>query len=87
MAHHAATKKSIRQTEKRTLANTKRKSLVRTCLKKVDMSIATGKKEDAKKNLSVAESQLARAVKRGLFSRGYLARSISKFSKKIKSLS
>ncbi len=86
MAHHTATKKSILQTETRTERNTARRSRVRTAIKKVVTAIEAGDKDQAKANLITAQSELSRAVTKGVFKKEQASRKISRLNSAVKKL-
>ena len=84
MANHDSTKKSVRKNLKRTAINKNRKSRVRTFLKKVEEAIVTGNKESANKALAAAQSELMKAVNKGVFKKNTASRKISRLSARIK---
>ena len=86
MANHSSTKKSIRKNAKRTEANTKRKSRIRTLLKRVETSIESGKKQDASDAFKTAQPELMRGVTIGLFKLNTVSRKLSRLSARIKAL-
>jgi len=86
MAHHAATKKSIRQIKRRTKNNSVRKSSMRTFLKKVEQAISEGDKEKADAAFRLAQPQLMRGIGHGLIHRNTVARKLSRLSTRIKAL-
>lgn len=87
MANHSATKKSIRKTIARTEVNKNIKSRVRTFLKNVDQSIIDGDQKIANENLRVAQSEMMKAVSKGVFKLQTASRKISRLNSKIKKLS
>ncbi len=86
MANIASAKKRIRTTATRTEINTRRRSRVRTFVRKVEEAIAAGNKEVAREALRVAESELARAVKTGVFKSNTVSRKVSRLSAKVKAI-
>ena len=84
MANHTSTKKSIRQNAKRTLINKNRKSRVRTFLKKVEEAIAGGDKAKSNEALKAAQSEMMKAVNKGVFKKNTASRKISRLSARIK---
>ena len=86
MANHKSSKKRILRNEKKRISNKSRMSKIRTFVKKVSEMI-TGKKDSAeiKTALSKANSELAKGVKKGLVSKRKMARTMSKFAKKVAS--
>lgn len=86
MANHSSTKKSIRANVQRTAINTSRKSRVRTFLKKVEEAIAAGNKAPAQAALQAAQSEIMRAVGKGVFKLNTASRKISRLSARVKVL-
>jgi small subunit ribosomal protein S20 len=87
MANHDSTKKSIRQSVKKTKINRDRITRVRTFIKKVEAAIASGVKEEANKALSVAQSEMMRSVSKGVLKINTVSRKISRLSAKVKKMS
>ena len=65
MANHKQAKKRIRQTVTRTQTNGARRGRIRTFLKKVEMALASGDKDQAVAALKAAQPELDRGVGRG----------------------
>jgi len=86
MAHHKSAKKRIRQTARRTEANRKRVSRIRTFVKKFELAAASGDKEAAQAAFRAAMPELQRGANRGIVNRNTAARKISRMSAKVKSL-
>jgi small subunit ribosomal protein S20 len=86
MAHHKSAKKSIRQTETRTLLNRSRKSRVRNTTKALELVIAGGNKKDAAESLKVAQRELDRSVSKGVINKKTAARKVSRLNKAVKKL-
>ncbi len=86
MANKSASKKDIRQSEKRRVANKARRTFVRTCIKNVDASISSGVKESAFSALKTFEKQGMKAASKGIFHKKTIARKISRLYHKIKNL-
>lgn len=84
MANHKSSKKRILRNEKKRIFNKSRMSKIRTFVKKVSEMII-GKKDSAeiKTALSKANSELAKGVKKGLVSKRKMARTMSKFAKRM----
>ncbi len=87
MAHHKSAKKRIRQTVRRTAVNRARVSRIRTYLKKVELAIESGDKEQAVAAFRAAEPELARGVNKGVVHRNTMARRLSRLSARIKAMS
>ncbi|MBE6448729.1 MAG: 30S ribosomal protein S20 [Alphaproteobacteria bacterium] len=86
MANHKSAKNRIVRNNKRSVINGARRSRVRTFVKKVEAAILSGNKEQAVAAFKVAESELMRSVRKGVFKMNTVARTTSRLSKKIKSL-
>ncbi len=86
MAHHQATKKSIRKTSRQTVVNGNRRNRIRTFIKKVDAAIEEGKKAPAQEALKNAQSELMKGVTKGIFKLNTASRKISRLSAKVKAL-
>ncbi|BCI67723.1 MAG: 30S ribosomal protein S20 [Acetobacter sp.] len=86
MANIASARKRIRQTERRTARNTARMSRMRTFIKKVEMAIASGNKEEATAALKVAQPEIQRAATKGVVHHNLVARKISRLSARIKAI-
>lgn len=86
MANHKSAKSRIVRNNKRAVINGARRSRVRTFIKKVETEILGGSKEQAAAMFKTAESELMRAVNRGIFKLNTAARTIARLSKKIKAL-
>ena len=86
MANNASARKRIRQTEKRTIRNTARKSRMRTFIKKVETAITSGDKTQAAEALRAAQPEMQRASGKGVIHRNTVARKISRLSRRIKAL-
>ena len=86
MANTKSAKKSIRQISARTAVNRNRRSRVRTFLKKVEASIAEGNHANALAALRVAESEIFRAVSKGIYKKNTASRTVSRLNTRIKAL-
>ncbi len=86
MANHKSAKTRINRNNKRSLINGARKSRVRTFVKKVEAAIVAGDKEVAAAAFKIAESELMRSVRKGVFPMNKVARTVSNLSKKVKAL-
>ncbi len=84
MANHKSSKKRILRNEKKRVSNKSRMTKIRTFVKKVSEMI-TGKKDvaEVKVAMSKANSELAKGVKKGLISKKKMARTMSKFAKRV----
>jgi len=86
MAHHAAAKKSIRQTERRSAVNRARMSRVRNFIKKVEAAIAGGDKKTAAAALKEAQPVIHRGVRAGVMPSNAASRKLSRLNARIKAL-
>ena len=67
MANHASAKKRIRQTEVRTARNRHVRSTVRTFIKRARLAIGSGDTQAAQTALREAESEIRKAVSKGVY--------------------
>lgn len=86
MANHTATKKSIRQTARRTVVNNDRRTRIRTFIKQVETAIENKDKKQAQEAFKKAESELMKGVSKGLYKLNTAARKVSRLSKRVKAL-
>lgn len=86
MANHKSAKSRIVRNNKRAVINGARRSRVRTFVKKVEAAILAGDKELASAAFRTAESELMRAVRKGVVKMNTAARKVSRLSQKIKAL-
>ena len=86
MANHKSAKSIIVRNNKRAVINGARRSRVRTFVKKVEAAILAGDKELAAAAFKTAESELMRAVRKGVFKQNTASRKVSRLSQKIKAL-
>ena len=84
MANHKSSKKRIRQTVRKTEVNTVRKSRVRTAIRKVMDAITSKEEKTAKSALQNAESQIMKAVSKGVIKKNTASRKVSRLSSLIK---
>ena len=86
MANTKSTKKNIRVTERRTLINKARKSRVRTFLRKVFDEIRNGNEDLARQALVKFESEIMKAVTKGVYKKNTAARKIRRVAAQIRKL-
>lgn len=86
MANHPSAAKRHRQTVRRTAVNTSRKSRVRGFIKEVEVAIASGDKEAARKAFRAAQPEMQRGVKKGVSQKQTVSRKLSRLSARIKAL-
>ena len=87
MANIKSAKKRIVQNIKRTEINKYRKSRIKSSIKRIHSSAKNGSKDDLSKNFLKVESELAKAVRKGVFKKNTASRLISRLSKKVKTIS
>ena len=86
MANHKSAKTRIKRNNKKNIVNSARKSRVRTFVKKVIAAIVENNKPLAQETFKVAEAEMMRAARKGVFHLNHASRIISRLSKKIKAL-
>jgi small subunit ribosomal protein S20 len=87
MANTTSAKKMVRKIARRTVVNKARRSRVRTYVKKVETAISAGDQTAAKAALVTAESELMRAVGKGVFHKNTGSRKVSRLSARVKAMS
>ncbi len=86
MAHHKSAEKRQRQTVRRTEVNRARVSRLRTFVKKVELALAAGNKEEAAAAFAAVQPELHRGVTRGVIHRNTAARKLSRLNARIHAL-
>ena len=86
MANHKSAKKRSRQTLKRNRINTQVFSKIRTNLNNFNDLLLEKNKADLDKSLSLINSSLAKALKKGLLKKEFVSRKLSSLSQKIKNI-
>lgn len=84
MANNPGAKKAIRKIAKRTEANKARRSRVRTFLRRFDEALSAGDAGAAKEAFTVAQSELMRAVGKGVVHPNTGARKVSRLHRQLK---
>ena len=87
MANNPGAKKAIRKIERRTEVNTARRSRMRTFLRKFEEALAGGDAGVAKAAFTEAQSELMRAVSKGVVHKNTGARKVSRLHARLKKLS
>ncbi|WP_300553159.1 30S ribosomal protein S20 [Maricaulis sp.] len=87
MANTSSAKKMVRKIARRTAVNKARRSRVRTFVKKVELAIASGDQAAAKAALVSAESEMMRAVGKGVVHKNTGSRKVSRLAARVKSMS
>ena len=86
MANIKSAKKRILQTRKKTEFNRFIKTRVRTKIKKIFGLIKSKNKNEAKINFLSFESDVSKAMSKGVFKKNTASRLVSRLSKKVKNL-
>ena len=86
MANHSATKKSIRQTIKRTAINTSRKSRIKTFITKLEKALQETQidKKDIDAMFHTTESEIMRGVNKGVWKKNTASRKVGRLAAKVK---
>jgi len=87
MANTPGAKKAIRKIERRTEVNTARRSRVRTFVRKLEEALAKGDAAAAKDAFVVAQSEVMRAVSKGVIHKNTGSRKVSRLAARLKKLS
>ena len=87
MANNPGAKKAIRKIARRTEVNTARRSRVRTYLRKFQDALTAGDAALAKTAFIEAQSELMRAVSKGVVHKNTGARKVSRLAARLKKLS
>ena len=86
MANHKSAKKRSRQILKRNRINTQALSKIRTNLNNFNDLLLKKNKAELDTSLSVINSSLAKALKKGLLKKEFVSRKLSSLSQKIKNI-
>ena len=86
MAHHKSAKKRIRRNDRRSVINRNRVSRIRTYIRRVELAIDGGKKDEAQEAFKAAQPEIARGVTKGVMHRNTASRKISRLSARIKAM-
>ena len=87
MANIKSAKKRIVQNQRKSEINKFRRSRIRSGIKNLSTLIVNKKKDDSKIKFLALESQLSKAVSKGVYKRNTASRIISRLSQKIKTIS
>ena len=87
MANNPGAKKAIRKIARRTEVNTARRSRMRTFLRKFDEAVASGDAGAAKTAFVEAQSELMRAVGKGVVHKNTGSRKVSRLAAQLKKMS
>lgn len=86
MANTTSAQKMVRKIERRTAVNKSRRSRVRTFMKKLDVAVEEGDTATAQSALRSAESEIMRAVSKGVMHKNTASRKVSRLAKRVKAL-
>jgi len=86
MANNPGARKAIRKIAARTEVNKARRSRVRTFVRKFEEAVAGGNAEAAKTAFVEAQSELMRAVSKGVVHKNTGARKVSRLAARLKKL-
>ena len=86
MANHKSAKKRARQILERTKINNQAISKIRTNLNNFNNLLLEKNKAELDKSLSLVNSSLAKALKKGLVKKEFVSRKLSSLSQKIKNI-
>ena len=86
MANNPGAKKAIRKIARRTEVNKARRSRVRTFLRHFDEAVASGDGAAARTAFVQAESEVMRAVGKGVIHKNTASRKVSRLAARLKAL-
>jgi small subunit ribosomal protein S20 len=86
MANNPGAKKAIRKIARRTEVNKARRSRVRTYLRRFDEAVAAGDASKARDAFVEAQSEVMRAVGKGVIHKNTGARKVSRLAAQLKKL-
>ncbi|MCC5997162.1 MAG: 30S ribosomal protein S20 [Oceanicaulis sp.] len=86
MANTASAKKMVRKIERRTALNKARRSRMRTFVKKLELAVAAGDQAAAKTALQTAESEVMKAVSKGVIHKNTGSRKVSRLAARVKAM-
>ena len=86
MANTPGAKKAVRKIEQRTAVNRARRSRVRTFLRRFEEAVAAGDASVAESAFVEAQSELMRAVSKGVVHKNTGARKVSRLSAQLKKM-
>jgi|GEM_PF-3154752 len=93
MANHKNAEKCIRKTQRRTIINTRRRTIMRGAVKKAEVSLGMREAHGSAEKLTAeqilqllreAESRLMRAAQQGVISKKAASRKVSRLTQKMK---
>lgn len=86
MANTRSAKKMARKIERRTALNKGRRTRMRTYVRKLNEAVASGDQDQARTALKTAESEVMKAVSKGVIHKNTGSRTVSRLSARVKSM-
>jgi small subunit ribosomal protein S20 len=86
MANTRSAKKMARKIERRTILNKGRRTRMRTYVRKLNEAVAAGDQAEARTALKTAESEVMKAVSKGVIHKNTGSRTVSRLSARVKSM-
>jgi small subunit ribosomal protein S20 len=86
MANTRSAKKMTRKIARRTELNKSRRTRMRTYVKKLHEAVAAGNADDARSALRTAESEVMKAVSKGIIHKNTGSRTVSRLSARVKAM-
>lgn len=86
MAQHKSALKRVRRDTKQTLRNHSRIARIRTFIKKVEATVASGDKAAAQAALNLAQPEIMQGVTKGVLHRNTAARKVSRLNASVAKL-
>lgn len=86
MANTRSAKKMTRKIARRTALNKGRRTRMRTFIRKLNEAVASGNETEAKTALRSAESEVMKAVSKGVIHKNTGSRTVSRLSARVKSM-
>lgn len=86
MANSPASKKRVRQIERRTAVNKARRSRMRGFIRKVEEAISSGDATVASDALRAAQPEIMRSVTKGIVHKNTASRKVSRLASRVRAL-
>jgi len=86
MANTSSAQKMVRKIATRTAVNKSRRSRVRTYIRKLEAAVASGDASAAQQAFQTVESEMMRAVSKGVMHKNTASRKVSRLCKQVRSL-
>ena len=86
MANTRSAKKMTRKIARRTALNKSRRTRMRTYVKKLQEAVAAGDVDNARSALRTAESEVMKAVSKGIIHKNTGSRTVSRLSARVKAM-